>query len=263
MIRAVDPRRLEMLLELARLGSMREVADQLGVTTSTVSQQLAALGRDVRAPLLEPDGRRVRLTPAGRRLAGHAVTILAAVEAARADLDPDADPHGQVRVASVRLRRPTPPDPDGVAPRRRRLGRHPADLRARTGRRRSTCSPATASTSRSSTTTTSLRAGCRPRPGPAPSTGSAGALAYPPGQTPPAAPARSSPACAIRTGSSTRATPPTTRRFTPSRRWRVSPRVSPIAPTASNWCRTWSPRASASECCRRRCRPGRASRSPR
>lgn len=89
-----------MLLELSRLGSMREVADQLGVTTSTVSQQLAALGREVRATLLEPDGRRVRLTPAGRRLAGHAVTILAAVEAARADLDPEADPHGQVRVAS-------------------------------------------------------------------------------------------------------------------------------------------------------------------
>src|SRR6478672_10561730 len=89
-----------MLLELSRLGSMREVADQLGVTTSTVSQQLAALGRDVRATLLEPDGRRVRLTPAGRRLAGHAVTILAAVEAARRDLDPAAPPAGTVRVAA-------------------------------------------------------------------------------------------------------------------------------------------------------------------
>ena len=42
--------------------------------------------------LMEPDGRRVRLTPAGRRLADHAVTILAAVDAARLDLDPEAEP---------------------------------------------------------------------------------------------------------------------------------------------------------------------------
>ena len=41
----------------------------------------------------------MRLTPAGRRLADHAVTILAAVEAARLDLDPTAEPAGVVRVA--------------------------------------------------------------------------------------------------------------------------------------------------------------------
>ena len=48
--------------------------------------------------MVEPEGRRVRLTPAGRRLADHAVTILAAVDAARLDLDPDAEPEGTVRV---------------------------------------------------------------------------------------------------------------------------------------------------------------------
>ena len=48
---------------------------------------------------MEPAGRMVRLTPAGRRLADHAVTILAALEAARADLDPSAEPAGVVRVA--------------------------------------------------------------------------------------------------------------------------------------------------------------------
>src|SRR6478735_10243600 len=97
---SMDPRRLELLLELSRLGSMHEVAATLDVTTSTVSQQIAALARDVGTPLLEPEGRRVRLTPAGRRLADHAVTVLAAVEAARADLDPDAEPAGEVRVAA-------------------------------------------------------------------------------------------------------------------------------------------------------------------
>ena len=96
----VDPRRLELLLELSRLGSMREVGEAMQVTTSTVSQQIAALAREAGTPLIEPDGRRVRLTPAGRRLAGHAVTILAAVEAARRDLDPAAPPAGTVRVAA-------------------------------------------------------------------------------------------------------------------------------------------------------------------
>jgi DNA-binding transcriptional LysR family regulator len=96
----MDPRRLELLLELSRHGSMRAVADLLQVTTSTVSQQIAALAREVGTPLIEPEGRRVRLTPAGRRLADHAVTILAAVEAARLDLDPTAAPAGRLRVAA-------------------------------------------------------------------------------------------------------------------------------------------------------------------
>jgi DNA-binding transcriptional LysR family regulator len=78
---------------------MRAVADELGYTTSTISQQLAALAREAGATLIEPEGRRVRLTPAGRRLADHAVTILAALEAARADLDPSGEPAGTVRVA--------------------------------------------------------------------------------------------------------------------------------------------------------------------
>src|SRR5215475_1917272 len=95
----MDPRRLELLLELSRLGSMRAVAETMHVTTSTVSQQLAVLAREAGTPLTEPAGRRVRLTPAGQRLADHAVTILAALEAARADLDPDGEPAGTVRVA--------------------------------------------------------------------------------------------------------------------------------------------------------------------
>jgi DNA-binding transcriptional LysR family regulator len=80
---------------------MRQVAEAFSLTTSTVSQQIAALAREAGAQLIEPEGRRVRLTPAGRRLADHAVTILAAVEAARLDLDPDAETAGTVRVGGV------------------------------------------------------------------------------------------------------------------------------------------------------------------
>ncbi|HET6859709.1 MAG TPA: LysR family transcriptional regulator [Streptomyces sp.] len=95
----METRRLRMLLELSRLGSMRAVADMLGTTTSTVSQQIAALTDEMATALIEPHGRRVRLTPAGRRLAEHAVTILAAVEAARHDLAPGGEPNGTLRVA--------------------------------------------------------------------------------------------------------------------------------------------------------------------
>ena len=90
---------MEILLELCRLGSMHQVAGALGMTTSSVSQQIAALAKEAGTPLVEPDGRRVRLTPAGRRLADHAVTILAALEAARIDLDPTAEPVGTLRVS--------------------------------------------------------------------------------------------------------------------------------------------------------------------
>jgi DNA-binding transcriptional LysR family regulator len=95
----MDLHRLRVLLELCRLGSMHAVAEAMHTSTSTVSQQIATLAREAGTPLVEPVGRRVRLTPAGRRLADHAVTILAAVDAARLDLDPDAEPSGSVRVA--------------------------------------------------------------------------------------------------------------------------------------------------------------------
>ncbi len=100
MMSVMDPRRLELLLALCRLGSMREVAETLGTTTSNVSQQLAVLATEAGTTLVEPDGRRVRLTPAGRRLADHAVTVLAALDAARLDLDPEAVPRGEIRVAA-------------------------------------------------------------------------------------------------------------------------------------------------------------------
>ena len=95
----METRRLELLTALSRLGSMREVADALGITTSSVSQQMAVLAGEMGVPLIEPHGRRVVLTPQGRRLAEHALIILNAVEAARIDLGPGAEPNGTLRVA--------------------------------------------------------------------------------------------------------------------------------------------------------------------
>lgn len=119
----MDLNRLKLLVELSRLGSMHEVAAELGTSTSSVSQGIAALAREVGTPLLERDGRRVRLTPAGVRLAGHAVTILAAVDAARVDLDPTAEPAGVLRVAgfATAIRRSLVPVIDDLATRHPRI----------------------------------------------------------------------------------------------------------------------------------------------
>ena len=136
----VDVRRLEMLLRLSQVGSMREVAEQLDVTTSTVSQQIAALAREVGTPLLEPVGRRVRLTPAGQRLADHAITILAAVDAARNDLDPDGGPGRHRAGRRFRDRRPALPpalDDDLSTPPQRAA----QDQRARADRGRQPARP--------------------------------------------------------------------------------------------------------------------------
>jgi len=79
--------RLRMLRELSRRGTITEAAAALHYTPSAVSQQLAALEREVCVPLLEQVGRRVRLTETGRVLAQHAEEILAAEERARVALE--------------------------------------------------------------------------------------------------------------------------------------------------------------------------------
>ncbi len=95
----MDLDKLRTLVELSRRGTMSAVAQATGYGTSAVSQQLAALERQTKVQLLEASGRRVRLTPAGRRLVVHAEQILAAVTAAELDLSAAAEPSGVVRVA--------------------------------------------------------------------------------------------------------------------------------------------------------------------
>ncbi len=72
----LDPRRLRMLAELDRLGTIAAVARKLHQTAPGVSMQIAALEREVGVALTEKDGRSVRLTPAGRLLAQHGVDVV-------------------------------------------------------------------------------------------------------------------------------------------------------------------------------------------
>jgi DNA-binding transcriptional LysR family regulator len=83
----LDVRRLRLLRDLAHLGTIAAVARAHAYTPSAVSQQLAALQRDAGGvPLLEHTGRGVSLTAAGLALVRHTETVLAALEAATAEL---------------------------------------------------------------------------------------------------------------------------------------------------------------------------------
>ena len=85
---------LRVLVELAERGTLRAVAAATGYGTSAVSQQLAGLERAAGARLVEPDGRRLRLTPAGKSLLPHARRILVAIDEAKTDLA-SGEPAGQ------------------------------------------------------------------------------------------------------------------------------------------------------------------------
>lgn len=92
-------RRLRLLHELALRGTIGEVAAALSYSPSTVSQQLALLEREAGVALLEPEGRRVRLTAQGRLLAEHAARALELDERARAELSTSQHAPGRVRIA--------------------------------------------------------------------------------------------------------------------------------------------------------------------
>jgi DNA-binding transcriptional LysR family regulator len=82
----IDLGRLRALHAVASYGTVLAAGDALHCTPSAVSQQLAKLERETGATLVEKDGRRLRLTEAGRVLAGHAERVLATVDEAEAAL---------------------------------------------------------------------------------------------------------------------------------------------------------------------------------
>lgn len=94
--------RLRALDAVAVHGSLARAAQALHVTPSGVSQQLAKLEREAGHRLLEPQGRGVRLTHAGRVLAGHAARVVEQLSLAAADLaDLDGEILGPLRLGGV------------------------------------------------------------------------------------------------------------------------------------------------------------------
>jgi DNA-binding transcriptional LysR family regulator len=97
----LEVRRLRLLRELAHRGTIAAVAEALSYTPSAVSQQLSVLETEAGARLLEPVGRRVRLTRAAELLVARTETILEELERAGADLASAAsEVSGTLRVAA-------------------------------------------------------------------------------------------------------------------------------------------------------------------
>jgi DNA-binding transcriptional LysR family regulator len=79
----VDLQRLRTFRVLSETLHFRHTAERLGISQSAVTQQIAALEKDLGAALFERIGRRVYLTAAGRVLSEEAVKVLSTVSRAR------------------------------------------------------------------------------------------------------------------------------------------------------------------------------------
>lgn len=83
----IDVRRLLVLQELSRQKTVNSTAAALHLTPSAVSQQLAALSRELGCQVTEKEGRNLRITSAGQVLLTHAAEIVAQLEALKSDLE--------------------------------------------------------------------------------------------------------------------------------------------------------------------------------
>jgi DNA-binding transcriptional LysR family regulator len=79
--------RLRVLRSVAEYGSVQAAATALHVSASAVSQQIAKLEREIRHPLLEPNGRGVRLTDIALHLSTRTADVMASMEKLEAELD--------------------------------------------------------------------------------------------------------------------------------------------------------------------------------
>lgn len=81
-----DIKKLRILRTLADQETVTATAEALHMTPSAVSQQLTNLARQLGVPLLEAQGRRVRLTDAAHLVLRHAEAVFAQLERADAEL---------------------------------------------------------------------------------------------------------------------------------------------------------------------------------
>jgi DNA-binding transcriptional LysR family regulator len=86
---------------VARLGSVKAAAKELGVSEPAVSESVAALRRDLDDPLLVRAGGGLELTAGGRRLAAIAAEILALSDRARTEVHAARGDRTLLRVAAT------------------------------------------------------------------------------------------------------------------------------------------------------------------
>ena len=94
----IDPRRLRVLLAVARTGGVLAAADELGITASAVSQQLNKLEDETGHAMVVRTPKGSVLTPAGLAVAEAGEEIERALSVARARIEGGAKIAGVVRV---------------------------------------------------------------------------------------------------------------------------------------------------------------------
>lgn len=93
--------RLRIFDAVARTGSVTRAAEILHLTGPAVSQQLRRIESEVGTPIVAADGRGLRLTEAGRTLAGYAREVSELMQQAENDLSRPAEPDGTVRIGAI------------------------------------------------------------------------------------------------------------------------------------------------------------------
>jgi DNA-binding transcriptional LysR family regulator len=97
----LDVRRLRVLQEVVTRGSFSAAAESLHLSQSAVSQQIAALEREVGIPLLQRTSEGPKLTAAGEALMSHGDAVMCRLEEAERELAQIAGLEGgRLRVAS-------------------------------------------------------------------------------------------------------------------------------------------------------------------
>ena len=96
----MNTRFLATLCTVAEAGSLAAAARRLGLAHATVAEQVAALERELGAPLLTRRGRSLVLTEAGQAILEPAAEILARVEALRTRVQL-GELRGQLRVGAI------------------------------------------------------------------------------------------------------------------------------------------------------------------
>ncbi len=104
----LDVRRMRVLREVSRHGSLAAAARMLGYTPSAVSQHVAQLERETGVPLVRRSKNQLELTEAGRLLVEHAEVVLDQLALAEQQLQATAGLHvGRLRVGAFGTAAPT------------------------------------------------------------------------------------------------------------------------------------------------------------
>lgn len=96
---SIDSTELRILHALATTGSLTAAAATLGLSQPAVSQRIKRVETRLAVPLIERQGRGIRLTTAGQILADHGRTVVSEIDAALAAID---DLRGE-RAGTLRL----------------------------------------------------------------------------------------------------------------------------------------------------------------